>query len=123
MFSLPLVPLSLLTGALMAPKTGVPKGAPLPRKSMDELMAEARERAERNWGVKSKSSAAVTAWPVSSCLPGLASKSQGMPTPSTTSGAQVPGKVLMLGKAMAKTFTTRTQYRGRLLAPKVENTK
>ena len=87
---------------------------------MEELLVEARERAERNWGVKSKSGSAATVSSVSSCWPGLAPKSQGMPTPVTSSGAQVLAKAAALGKVMTKTFTTRTQYRTQLLAPKVE---
>ena len=80
---------------------------------MDELMEEARIRAETNIGVTSKSrpTHAVAA---SSHWQGLAGKSQGSPMPFASSGAST-GIVKALGKAATSTFTTRSQYRARLM--------
>ena len=99
----------------MAPKRmGLPKGAPLPRKTMDELMEEARIRAETNLGVTSKSKSSHVAAAASSRWQGLAGKSQGSPMPLAPSSANT-GIVKALGKAATSTFTTRSQYRTRLM--------
>ena len=98
----------------MAPKrTGLPKGAPLPRKTIEELMEEARIRADTNIGVTSKSRPTHAAAAVSSRWQGLAGKSQGSPMPLAPSGAST-GIVKALGKVTTSTFTTRSQYRARL---------
>ena len=104
----------------MAPKrSGLPKGAPLLRESMDELMEEARIRAEVNVGVRSKSKSASGAVASSSRWRGLAVKSQGLPMPLATSGAGT-GVAKALGKAATTSFTTRSQYKARLMSEKAK---